>query len=198
MIDISLELKRGLIKYPGDADYEEYPYFTHRLNGVHITRVLMETHSGTHFDAPFHMIDGAQKVPDVPIDNFIGPCTVIECSSPEIGPDDIPSEHRERVLFKTSNSSKYDHFDDDFVYMNLDAASLLADRGVKLVGIDYLSIEKYGVGDHVVHKKLLSKGIVILEGLDLGGVVPGDYELISLPLRMTMDGAPCRAVLRDL
>lgn len=198
MIDISLELKKGIINYPGDAPYEEYAYLTHKEAGVHITRVLMETHSGTHFDAPFHMIEGGKKVPEVPLDNFVGPCTVVECNSLEIRPQDIPESHKERILFKTGNSKRYDRFVEDFVYLNLDAAGLLVERGVKLIGIDYLSIEKFNSQNHPVHTKLLSNGIVIMEGLDLTEAAPGDYELIALPLRMTEDGAPCRAVLREL
>lgn len=198
MIDISLELKNGIINYPGDAPYEEYAYRTHDHDGVHITRVLMETHSGTHFDAPFHMIADGKKVPDVPLENFIGPCTVVECNSGEIRPQDIPEKHRERILFRTPNSGRYDKFEEDFVYLSQDAADLLVERKVKLVGIDYLSIEKFRSRDHKVHKTILSSGAVIMEGLDLSMAVPGDYELIALPLRMTEDGAPCRAVLREI
>ncbi len=198
MIDISLELKKGIINYPGDAPYEEYAYLTHEEAGVHITRVIMETHSGTHFDAPFHMLEDGRKVPDVPLDNFIGPCTVVECSSLEIRPQDIPENHRERMLFKTSNSGRYDYFAEDFVFLSLEAANILVDRKVKLVGIDYLSIEKFDSHNHHVHKRLLSNGIVIMEGLDMTAAKGGDYELIALPLRMTEDGAPCRAVLREL
>lgn len=195
-IDISLELRKGIINFPGDAKYEEYPYLTHKDNRVHITRMLMETHSGTHFDAPFHMLENGKKAPDVPLENFIGPCTVVEVSGREIVPDDIPENHRERILFKTKNSEKYQKFDREFVYLTNDAAQLLVRRGIKLVGIDYLSIEKFGSTDFTVHKTLLSSGAVIVEGLLLSGVTPGDYELICLPLRMTMDGAPCRAILK--
>lgn len=198
MIDISLELRRGIINYPGDAPYEEYAYLTHKEAGLHVTRVIMETHSGTHFDAPFHMIADGKKVPEIPLENFIGPCSVVECNSHVIGIQDIPEKHQERVLFKTSNSGKYDQFTRDFVYLDLEAADLLVKRKVKLVGIDYLSIEKFQPEDFKVHRKLLSNGIVIMEGLDLTDAEPGDYELIALPLRMTQDGAPCRAVLREL
>lgn len=198
MIDISLELRKGIINYPGDAPYEEYAYLTHREAGVHITRVIMETHSGTHFDAPYHMIEDGKKVPEIALENFIGPCTVIECNSDAIRVRDIPDKHMERVLFKTPNSARYGKFDENFVYMEYDAAELLVDQKTRLVGIDYLSIEKFHAEDFPVHRKLLSNGTVIIEGLDLSTAVPGDYELIALPLRMTQDGAPCRAVLREL
>ncbi len=198
MIDISLELRKGIINYPGDAPYEEYAYRTHKEAGVHITRVFMETHSGTHFDAPFHMIENGKKASEIPLENFIGPCTVVECDSLEIRSQDIPAKHQERILFKTSNSGKYSHFVEDFVSLSLDAANVLVDRKVKLVGIDYLSIEKYDTQNFHVHKRLLSNGVVIMEGLDMTRAEPGDYELLALPLRMTEDGAPCRAVLREL
>ncbi len=195
-IDISLELKKGIINFPGDAKYEEYPYLTHKENRVHITRMLMETHSGTHFDAPFHMLEDGKKAPEVPLENFLGPCTVVEVRGREITASDIPEKHRERILFKTDNSGKYGKFDREFVYLTKEAADVLVSRGIKLVGIDYLSIEKFGSTDFTVHKTLLSNGAVIMEGLVLSDVSPGDYELICLPLRMTMDGAPCRAILK--
>lgn len=198
MIDISLELRNGIINFPGDAPFEEYAYRTHAKDGIHISRVLMETHSGTHFDAPFHMIADGSKVPEVPLDSFIGPCTVIECREEEITPDMIPEKHMERLLFKTPNSSKYSEFQESFSHVTLDTAELLVKRKVKLAGIDYLSIERSPDNKFPVHKKLLSNNIVIMEGLDLSLASSGDYELIALPLRMTQDGAPCRAVLREL
>lgn len=196
MIDISLPLKRELIAYPGDASYEEYEYYTHEKNGVHIMRVMMETHSGTHFDAPYHMIADGKKANEIDLENFVGKATVVEVEGNQIGKEDIPESHREIVLFKTRNSGLYGKFDTSFTYLSLDGADRLVEHGVKLVGIDYLSIEKFGSPEPVVHRKLLGNGVVIVEGLYLKDVVPGDYEFICLPLKMSQDGAPCRAVLR--
>lgn len=196
MIDISLPLKRGLINYPGDADYEEFEYFTHELNHVHIMRILMETHSGTHFDAPYHMIPSGKKADEIPLDNFFGKATVIEVKGDSIEPEDIPEDPTEILLFKTKNSTMYDKFHTDFTYLSLDAAKKITSKKVKLVGIDYLSIEKFGSPEPVVHKTLMKKEIIILEGLIFSNVAPGIYDFICLPLNMSEDGAPCRAILK--
>ena len=109
------------------------------------------------------------------------------------------SPSSQRVLLKTRNSKLWDRpgFAREYIGLSLEGARLLIERGVKLIGIDYLSIEAYGVTGHPVHKTLLGAGIVILEGLDFRRVTPGAYELYCLPLRIAGgDGAPCRAVLR--
>ncbi|HLH86073.1 MAG TPA: cyclase family protein, partial [Thermoplasmataceae archaeon] len=176
--------------------YEHYPYFTHEKNGVAITRIIMETHSGTHFDAPFHAMPEGKKSMSVPLDSFIGPATVVEVPGDSVKASDVPDRHQPRVLFKTRNSSMYNSFSTGFVYIEEDAAQKLVSQGTLLAGLDYLSIEKFGTRGMKVHKILLNAGIVILEGLDLSRVSPGDYELICLPLKIDADGAPCRAILR--
>ena len=198
MIDISLPLKRGIINYPGDADYEEFEYFTHEVNHVHIMRVLMETHSGTHFDAPYHMIPDGKKANQIPLENFFGRADVIEVKGDSIEEKHIPENPEEILLFKTKNSNLYDEFHTDFTYLSLEAARKIAAKNVKLVGIDYLSIEKFGSPEPVVHKTLMKKDIIIVEGIVLKDVKPGKYEFICLPLNMSEDGAPCRAVLKEI
>lgn len=198
MIDISLPLKRGIINYPGDADYEEFEYFTHEVNHVHIMRVLMETHSGTHFDAPYHMIPDGKRANQIPLENFFGRADVIEVKGDSIEEKHIPENPEEILLFKTKNSNLYDEFHTDFTYLSLEAARKIAAKNVKLVGIDYLSIEKFGSPEPVVHKTLMKKDIIIVEGIVLKDVKPGKYEFICLPLNMSEDGAPCRAVLKEI
>ncbi len=198
MIDISLPLKRGIINYPGDADYEEFEYFTHEVNHVHIMRVLMETHSGTHFDAPYHMIPDGKRANQIPLENFFGRADVIEVKGDSIEERHIPENPEEILLFKTKNSNLYDKFHTDFTYLSLEAARKIAAKNVKLVGIDYLSIEKFGSPEPVVHKTLMKKDIIIVEGIVLKDVKPGKYEFICLPLNMSEDGAPCRAVLKEI
>ncbi len=195
MIDISLPLKNRMITYPGDAHYEEYAYKTHETDHVHITRVLMETHAGTHFDAPFHMLPDGKKVPDIPIDKFMGRATVVECKGMEITAEDVPDKHNGIILFKTRNSSLYDDFHKDFTYLSLEAANRLISDRTSVVGVDYLSIEKFGFPDPIVHKTLLGSGVIIIEGLFLKDVAPGGYNFVGLPLKMSQDGAPLRAVL---
>ncbi|MFG1450583.1 MAG: cyclase family protein [Thermoplasmataceae archaeon] len=198
MIDISLNLSRDLITYPGDLCFESYEYKTHPRDQVHITRLLLETHSGTHFDAPFHAMPDGVTSAHVPLENFIGECTVCEVSGNSVKASDLPSRHKKRILFKTKNSELYEtgKFETDFCYVAEDAARELVKRGVALVGIDYLSIEQFGTKGMKVHKIILSSGASILEGIDLRGVSPGDYDLLCLPLKLDTDGAPCRAILR--
>ncbi|MGC8608742.1 MAG: cyclase family protein [Thermoplasmata archaeon] len=194
MIDISIPYKNGLITYPGDMQYEEYEFKTHEKDHVHIMRVIMETHSGTHFDAPYHMIPDGKKANEIDLERFIGKASVIETSRKEVTDIDIPEKIEKIVLLKTPNSEKYDKFDENFTYLSLSGAKKLIQHGVKVVGIDYLSIEKFGV-EPEVHKYLFRNDAVIIEGLNLKNVNPGTYDFVCLPLDMGQDGAPCRAVL---
>ncbi len=197
MIDISLPLDRDLITYPGDAPLELYDYRTHENDGVHITRILMETHTGTHIDAPFHAMKDGSKTASIPLENLIGPCTVVQVDGDVIRAEDIPDPTEKRILFKTKNSGLYGRFDANFTYISMEAAEKMVGLGVEAVGIDYLSIEKFGTKGMKVHRKLLENGIPIIEGLDLSKVQPGGYGLTCLPLRVDLDGAPCRAILRN-
>lgn len=196
MIDISLPLDWNLITYPGDARYEQYDYFTHEKNGVQITRIIMETHSGTHFDAPLHAIRNGRKSSEISMEKMVGPVTVVEVPGDSVNAADIPDISNSRILFKTKNSSLYNTFSTDFCYITEGAAEKLVSMNIDLVGLDYLSIEKFGTKGMKIHKILLEKDTVILEGLNLKDVKPGNYELLCLPLKMNLDGAPCRAVLR--
>lgn len=167
-------------------------------------------HTGTHVDAPAHFIEGAPRVDSLPLEVLIGEAIVIDVPTDRRSIDEsLVREHcgvgTKRALFKTRNSTLWkthgSNFQKDYTYLEPPAAQLLAERGVRLVGIDYLSIEEFGNSGHETHLALLSKGIVILEGLNLVDVPPGKYELICLPLRLSDgkgDGAPARAVLRTL
>lgn len=194
MIDISVPYKNGLITYPGDMPYEEYEFKTHEKDQVHIMRIIMETHSGTHFDAPYHMIPDGKKANEIDLERFMGKASVIEVNGNEITDKDIQEKVHRIVLFKTPNSKKYDKFEKNFTYLSLSGAKKLIEQGVKVVGIDYLSIEKFGAGFEV-HKYLFKNDAVIIEGLNLDNVKPGSYDFVCLPLAMGQDGAPCRAVL---
>ena len=161
------------------------------------------THTGTHMDAPLHFIAGAKGIDTLPLDLLIGPALVIEADAdrlvePRHLTDPRIASHS-RVLLKTRNSALWDRqsFARDYISLSLEGARLLMDRGVKLIGIDYLSIEGFGAEGHPVHRTLLGAGIVIVEGLDFRRVTPGVYELYCLPLRIAGgDGSPCRAILR--
>jgi arylformamidase len=167
-------------------------------------------HTGTHVDAPAHFIAGGSPAWEMPLDTLIGRVLLIDIPQhvSGIAESDIPFDRLnriQRVLFKTRNSSFWpsqdNYFRTDFTYIEPAAARALVDAGVRLVGIDYLSVEKYDSGNHDTHLALLASGVVILEGLDLRNVEAGEYELICLPLKVVGghgDGVPARAVLRTL
>lgn len=197
MIDISLPIDGGLITYPGDAKLELYDYYTHEKNGVHITRILMETHTGTHIDAPFHAMKDGQTLGSIPLAKLMGPATVIEVSGEAVHAEDIPDNAEKRLLIKSRNSGFYkDKFRTDFCYIAMDAAEKMARLKLDLVGLDYLSIEQFGTTGMPVHKKLLGNSVAVVEGLYLMDVEPGKYELLCLPLKLDLDGGPCRAILK--
>jgi len=173
-----------------------------RGDPYNVSRLTMGAHTGTHVDAPLHFLRNGKAVDEIPLDILIGPALVAEFPGrKEISRDALDSAHlrgEQRVLFKTSNSSLWSEkgFRKDFVYMAGSAAEYLVEVGVKLVGIDYLSVEKFGATDPITHLTLLKAGVVILEGLNLSAVKPGRYELICLPLRLRgAEGSPCRAML---
>ena len=164
-------------------------------------------HTGTHVDAPAHFIQGGRKIDALALETLMGPARVIRVPDDiaEIGPDFLVKcdlEQVERVLFHTRNSNFWSEgFRKDFTHLSPEAAERLVNLGVKLVGTDYLSIEKFHSGHHRTHITLLSKNVVIVEGLNLSDVPEGDYELICLPLKIAEgagDGAPARAVLRTV
>ena len=177
-------------------------------DAANVSQICFGVHTGTHVDAPNHFIDGMRRVDQLDLDKLIGNCRVILVHE---SVDAIEPHHLgdltsvERVLFKTRNSAFWNEpekgFRTDFTYISPDAARSLADQSIKLAGIDYLSVEKFGSKDFATHITLLEKEIVILEGADLREVPPGDYEIICLPLKYigaAGDGAPARTILREL
>jgi len=176
-------------------------------DGANVTGLCFGAHTATHVDAPNHFIDGTRRVDELELEKLIGDCQVIELEKSVMA---ITAEHlaawdnTERVLFKTRNSDFWNEpekgFRTDFTYLEPEAARILVEKGIKLVGIDYLSVEKFGSADFATHITLLEKEVVIVEGLDLREVPAGRYELICLPLKLvggTGDGAPARTVLRQ-
>jgi arylformamidase len=171
---------------------------------ANLSTISMGAHSGTHVDAPIHFIRQGKGIDHIPLDTLVGKARVIEIKDQEsITPEELAS-HRprrnERILLKTRNSSEVwqkDKFIEDFVFISDAAADFLVNRGILLVGIDYLSVGSFKHGGSYVHKTLLSGGIWIIEGLNLSDVTPGKYDLICLPLRIVGgDGAPARAILK--
>ena len=209
--DVTVPLSNGLPTYPGDPGIQigEWRALA-KGDSANVSVVNFGAHTGTHVDAPAHFIEGGNTVADLPLESLIGEAVVVEVPDDYITIDEafvsanVPPG-TERVLFKTRNSAFWNEpnpqFHTDFTHLNAGAATWLRDQGAKLVGIDYLSIEKSKSPGHPTHIALLSKQIVILEGLNLSDVPAGRYQLICLPLKLRSDlgdGAPARAVLRTL
>lgn len=209
--DVTLPLSSDLPTWPGDPGVEIRDWRS-LSNGdtANVSILNFGAHTGTHVDAPAHFIEGAAKVESLALNALIGESELIEVPEDRRVIDEEFVAARctpgtERILFKTRNSALWNEskpeFHTDFTYLDLNAATKLVQQGVKLIGIDYLSIEKFGEHDHETHRALLSHGVIILEGLNLTDVPAGQYELICLPLRLRGgkgDGAPARVVLRTL
>lgn len=199
IIDISVPVSPSTVSWEnGSIPVIERVSSIEAGDGYNLSRLAFSTHTGTHVDAPLHFIEDGGSSDELPLDALIGPALVIGARDikEEIGAElverELPADC-ERVLFSTRNSELWDQpsFSSDFVGISPQAASLLIERGVRLVGIDYLS-----VGVPETHRELLSHGVVLLEGLDMRAVAPGRYRLVCLPLRIAgADGAPARAVL---
>ena len=208
--DVSVALSADTPTYPGDPSINISQFFS-LANGdpANVSVIHFGAHSGTHVDAPAHFLGAGARVDSLPLETLIGRVQVVEVP-PTM--DNINAEFIEkhcypgetRILFKTRNSSFWNNaaaFRSDYTSLEAGAARELARLGVKLVGIDYLSIEKFGAETFETHHALLSQDIVIVEGLDLRQISAGPYELICLPLRIaggSGDGAPARVVLRTL
>jgi arylformamidase len=171
-------------------------------HSVRLTSIEMGSHTGTHIDAPWHFVANGIRLNEIPIETLVGPVTVVEVPNvPSIGPAEVERlrlDGIERILFKTENSKHWtdDAFYEHFVYLEPEAAELLVLRGMKLVGIDYLSIDRLKSEKHPTHFVLLQHNVVIVEGLNLSKVSPGPYQLIALPLNLQgVDGAPTRVIL---
>ena len=193
--------------YEGDAPMKfDFLKDMRRGDAFTLSVLSMGAHSGTHVDAPMHFVREGAAVDRLPLDALIGPARVIDIADAVQSIDATElNRHQwrgvERVLFRTRSSARgwmsSPTFHRDFAYVAPDAAQLLADAGVKLVGIDYISAEQFGAPAPRTHQILLGKEIPIVEGLSLAGVAAGDYDLIVLPIRVGgHEGAPARAVLR--
>lgn len=202
--DISVTLSESLPAFPGDPAIG-LEGTSEAANPFHLTRLHLGSHSGTHIDAPAHLLKDGSTVDTISLSTLIGPCRVLDLRdrTQEITLADLSRLNLtgiQRVLLRTRNSELWqqNRFNENYLGLTPAAANHLVKLGIRLVGIDYLSIEPF-TGDGEVHRILLAGGVVILEGLDLAEVTAGDFELICLPLKLSgIDGAPCRAVLRQL
>jgi arylformamidase len=179
-----------------------------RGDGLTLSEYSLGAHSGTHVDAPMHFVADGAPIDRVGLAALVGPARVIQIADSVQVIDAAELNRHEwkgaaRLLFRTRSTERgWMHsvvFHRDFAYIAPDAAQLLADAGVKLVGVDYLSAEQFGAPEPLTHRILLGKGIPIVEGLDLSQAPAGDYDLIVLPMKVRgHEGAPARAILRRL
>ena len=198
IIDITRTIGLDTVVFPGDTA----PSVSQACcDGYTLSELTLGSHSGTHIDAPLHFFDGRKSLDTIPVERFFIDADVIPVESQvAVTVEELRGrkiDPGQAILFKTRNSDlPRDRFCEDFVYIKPDAAELLVDMGASLVGIDYLSPDRYGDMDFPVHRTLLGAGVLILEDLDLRAVAPGRYRLTCLPIKTShADGAPCRAVL---
>ena len=206
--DITVPIRAGMPIYEGDPRLNVEPWSElAKGDSANVSFLHLGAHTGTHVDAPAHFIEGAAKIDSLPLESLIGPARVVRVpdSSTEITSDFLSTcdlTGVDRIIFHTRNSAFWNEgFRKDFTHLSPEAAELLVERGVKLVGNDYLSIEKFRSGHHRTHLTLLRNRVVIVEGLNLSDVPEGDYEVICLPLKIADgagDGAPARVVLRTM
>jgi arylformamidase len=204
-IDISVRLHGAIPIWPGSDGFR-----IRRARAIaggdeaNVSTIEMDVHCGTHVEAPLHFIDGGAALDTIPLDVFVGTARVIHLPDADsIGPRELGAvpAGTERLLIRTRNSGTWPHepsFNRDYVALTADGARRIADRRIRLVGIDHLSIQRWG-DDPETHRILMRAGVVILEGLDLSAVGAGEYRLTCLPLRL--DGAeasPVRAILEAM
>jgi arylformamidase len=205
-IDVSVPVRTGMIVYDGDPVVRiERVMDVAAGDLANLSRMELGTHTGTHVDAPLHFIDGAAGADRLPLDALVGPAVVVDARGASGDIDaaalaalEVPAT--ERLLLRTRNGDLWerDGFTSDYVGVAEDAAHELVAMGVRLVGIDYLSIAPSG-DPAPTHRVLLEGGVVVVEGLDLRSAPAGRYDLICLPLRLEgADGAPARALLRPV
>ena len=206
--DVSLVLRPDMVTWPGEPSPRIEPLKRiSKGDGNNVSIITLGDHTGTHVDPPLHFIEGGNTVDKLPLDALVGPSVVVAFD----GPGHVSGEWldhaklpagTERILFKTPNSARWGDttagFTRDFTTINASAARWCVAHRVKLVGIDYLSIEPQGPEKegYPVHKTLLGANVVIIEGLDLRAVAPGQYDLVCAPIKLLDgDGAPARVLL---
>lgn len=203
LYDISRTIAPGIAVWPGDTPFG-HKFAMQMQNGdsCNVGTITMSVHTGSHSDAPLHFDDRGSDISGMPLEKYLGPATVVEISSDSsIEPKHLVRlafDKISRMLFKTKASAcPDDEWDEDFVYLSKAAAELLGEQGVQLVGLDSPSVDPFRSKTLAAHKILRHYEVAILEGLNLQGIPPGEYDLIALPLKLQgLDASPVRAILR--
>jgi arylformamidase len=206
--DISISISSTMPTYPGDPTVSIEPVLQiAKGDAANVSRLSFGDHSGTHLDPPVHFVPGGKTVDQLDLNVLYGPARVVDLTHVEkaITADDLERaklpKRAVRILVKTRNSDLWDRsgFQKDFVAFAWDAAHWIVDHDIKLIGIDYLSAESFGASEPKTHRILLGAGIIIVEGLDLKNIAPGNYTLACLPLKIKNgDGGPARAILIEI
>lgn len=206
--DVTIAVSESVPTFPGDPKVK-FDVCAALASGdaANVSQVCFGVHTATHVDAPNHFVENTRRVDQLDLYKLVGSCRVVELDADVTAITEAHVEslqNIDRVLFKTRNSGFWNEpekgFRTDFTYIEPEAARILVEKGVKLVGIDYLSVEKFGAKSFDTHITLLEAEVVIIEGLDLREVAAGNYELYCLPLKIdggTGDGAPARTILVD-
>lgn len=206
--DVSVPVRNGGVVYPGNPPISITPVQSiAQGDTANVSRIDLGSHTGTHVDAPLHFMDGGAGVDELPLDALVGPARLIAFGDDVMAVGEAELRQHDlrgvtRLLIATRNSawlaSGSSEFHPDFTHVAPDGAEYLVSIGVRLVGVDYLSVEQFHSPHHKTHKTLLSNGVVIVEGLVLSEPPPGDYELYCLPMLLAgLDGAPARAILMN-
>ncbi len=203
IIDISMRIRSDMLTYPGDrkAQMRKARALT-RGDPYNLTELDLSAHTGTHVDAPNHFLHEGVDISTISLERFVGVSRVLDLRGVKfVEEKDLRAQRigeGERILLKTDNSVllKEDRFYENHVYITHDGARYLKERGILLLGFDYISIEEHHAGEPLAHLELLMAGIPVLEGLDLSGVEEGEYFLVALPLSLGgAEASPVRAVL---
>ena len=205
LYDASIPIRKGMVTFPGDPPFRMEPCFQREKGDpFDLALISMGTHLGTHVDPPAHYLEGGATVDEIPLNTLVGPGIVLDMRGvsqiDRHSLEDTPLGDHVKVLLKTDNGPLLleSSFHEDYVHLTEDGASYLVEKGVSLVGIDYLSIERYQNPDAPVHRALLQAGVLIVEGVHLLEIPPGPYEIFCLPICIKgADGAPARVLLRE-
>ncbi len=203
--DLSANISEDIVTFPGDPQYKAEDVCSLEKGAhYHLSEIRLGNHTGTHIDFPSHVIKGGKTSSDFSIDDLIGHGLIIEVPGDEssITKDFISKQSilaKDFIFFKTSNSklSKNTKFKDSYVYIEPEAAEELVKKGVRVVGIDYISVDKYEYENLPVHKSLLSNDVLIVEGLELNDIPVGRCKIYIMPMKINnMDGLPARVLAK--
>ncbi|MGD6854386.1 arylformamidase [Bacillus infantis] len=202
IIDISRKLHKGMPVWPGDTAFAyEVSWPKEESGSVNVGKLTMSIHTGTHVDSPFHFDSEGNRMTDIPLEVYIGSAVVVDLAgAASIGKKELEGidlHGAERILLRTGSWKEASVFPKEITFLNPDIGPFLAEKGVKLIGVDVPSVDRLDSKELPAHHELQRCGIHILEGLDLSRAEPGVYELMALPLPIEYaDGSPVRAVIR--